>query len=138
MSDELILFSPWVYVSMENEEEFKEFIPGDPMITAYDIWPAVKVWAGDSVVHDPVISPINSDLKGLRNVTVFIGTEKVLYPDVTKMFRMLDNDVSNELIVGERMIHCYPLNPIEEARPARLFMPFNRNRDAVRTETAIF
>ena len=116
--DELILYSPWVDVSMENEEEFREFIPRDPMITAYDIWPAAKGWAGDRDVHDPLISPIFGDLKGLHNVTVFIGTEEVLYPDVTKMFHMLDNDVSNELIAGEGMIHCYPLNPIEESKPA--------------------
>ena len=116
--DELILYSPWVDVSMENEEEYKEFIPRDPMITSKDIWPAAKGWAGDRDIHDPMISPLFGDLKGLRNVTVFIGTEEVLYPDVTKMFHMLDNDISNELIVGEGMIHCYPLNPIEEAKSA--------------------
>ena len=118
LPDELILYSPWVDVSMENEEEYKEFIPKDPMITAGDLWPAAQGWAGDRNVHDPMISPIFGDLKGLHNVTVFIGTEEVLYPDVTKMFHMLDKDISNELIVGEGLIHCYPLDPVEEARPA--------------------
>ena len=94
--DELILYSPWVDVSMENEEEFKDLIPRDPMITANDIWPAAQGWAGDRDIHDPLISPIFGDLKGLRNVTVFLGTEEVLYPDVRKMFNMLDKDISNE------------------------------------------
>jgi len=40
---------------------------------------------------------------------------EVLYPDVTKMFRMLDQDVSYELIVGEGMIHIYPIYPIIES-----------------------
>ena len=112
--DELILFSPWVDVSMGNEE-IKDFISRDPMIGPEEVLPAARSWAGDRDMHDPLISPLFGDLKGLHNVTVFIGTEEVLYPDVTKMFHMLDADVSNELIVGEGMIHCYPLNPVEEA-----------------------
>ena len=70
-------------------------------------------WAGGLDIHDWHISPIFGDLKGIKNVTVFIGTDEVLYPDVTKMFHMLEPDVSNELIVGEGMNHCYPLGPIE-------------------------
>lgn len=31
---------------------------------------------------------------------------------------MLDEDDSNELIVGEEMNHVYPLFPIPEAKPA--------------------
>ena len=54
----------------------------------------------------------------LKNVTVFLGTDEVLYPDVTKMFHMLDKDVSNELIIGDGMNHVYLLNPIEEAEHA--------------------
>ena len=115
--DELILYSPWVDISMENEE-IKEYIPREPLLEAGTIWPAAKGWAADLDLHDPLVSPIYGDLKGLRNVTVFLGTEEILYPDVTKMFHMLDADVSNELIVGEEMFHCYPLAPIEEAKPA--------------------
>ena len=93
--DELILFSPWVDVSMGNEE-IKDFISRDPMIGPEEVLPAARGWAGDRDMHDPLISPLFGDLKGLRNVTVFIGTEEVLYPDVTKMFHMLDADVSND------------------------------------------
>ncbi len=37
---------------------------------------------------------------------------------MTKFFGMLDEDLSNELIVGEEMNHVYPLLPIKEAEPA--------------------
>ena len=114
LPDELILFSPWVDISMENED-IKKFLPRDPLVTENDTLPAAKGWAGDRDIHDPLVSPIYGDLKGIHNVTVFIGTEEALYPDAVKMFHMLDQDVSNELIVGEGMIHCYPLNPVEEA-----------------------
>ena len=43
------------------------------------------------------------------------GTDEIIYPDATKMFGMLDRDVSNELVVGEGMNHVYPLFPIKEA-----------------------
>ena len=35
-----------------------------------------------------------------------------------KLFRMLDVDPSNEIIIGEEMNHVYPLFPIREAKPA--------------------
>ena len=44
--------------------------------------------------------------------------DEIIYPDATKMFRMLDQDVTNELIVGEGMNHVYPLFPIKEAESA--------------------
>lgn len=117
MPDELILFSPWVDVTMENEE-IPKYQPIDPMISAPSAAAVAKRWSGDLDAHDPKISPIYGDMSGLRNVTVFIGTDEVLYPDAIKMFRKLDKDMSNELIVAEGMNHVYPLYPIEEAGPA--------------------
>ncbi len=114
MPDELILFSPWVDVSMENEE-IKDYQSKDPMLAAPSLLTAAKHWAGDKDIHDWQISPIYGDLTGLRNVTVFLGTDGILYPDGIKMFNKLDRDISNELIVGEGMNHVYPLYPIEEA-----------------------
>lgn len=115
--DELVLFSPLVDPSGENEQ-IKEYQPKDPMINFIPSPPFAMRWKGDLDIHDWHISPINGDLAGLRNVTVFIGTDEVLYPDVTKMFHMLDKDVSNELVVGEGMNHCWPLSPTEEAQSA--------------------
>ena len=114
MPDELIMFSPWVDVSMENEQ-IKEYQLKDPFLFADSLLPPGKRWAGDLDIHDPKVSPIYGDLTGIRNVTVFVGTDEIIYPDVTKMFGMLDEDESNELIVGEGMNHVYPLFPIKEA-----------------------
>ncbi|MBQ3302986.1 MAG: esterase, partial [Clostridia bacterium] len=51
-------------------------------------------------------------------VTIFVGTDGILYPDITKCFSLLDGDPSNELVIGEKMNHVYPLFPIPEAKPA--------------------
>ena len=118
LPDELILFSPWVDVSMENEEipAYQEI---DPFLFTGSLPPIAKRWAGDLDLHDWRVSPIYGDLAGIRNVTVFVGTDEIIYPDATKMFHMLDKDVTNELIVGEGMNHVYPLFPIKEAESAR-------------------
>ena len=117
MPDELILLSPWVDTTMENEE-IKNYESVDPFLTGSPLRRCADLWKGDLDVHDWRVSPIYGDLKGIRNVTVFVGTDGILYPDITRFFGMLDEDPTNELIVGEEMNHVYPLYPIPEARPA--------------------
>ena len=117
MPDELILLSPWVDISMENEQ-IKEYEPRDPFLPVTQLVMCANYWKGDLDLHDRRVSPIYGDLKGICNVTAFVGTCELLFPDVTKFFSMLDEDPSNELIVGEEMNHVYPLFPIKEAKPA--------------------
>ncbi|MDO5133763.1 MAG: alpha/beta hydrolase [Eubacteriales bacterium] len=117
LPDELVLLSPWVDVSMENEQ-IKEYEEVDPFLKVAPLVLCGEQWKGALDAHDWHVSPIYGDLKGIRNVTVFVGTDGIFYPDITKCFGMLDDDPSNELIVGEEMNHVYPLFPIPEARPA--------------------
>ena len=117
MPDRLILLSPWVDVSMDNEQ-IKEYESVDPFMKVTPLRDCAEEWKGDLDVHDWHLSPIYGDLKGIRNVTVFVGTDGIFYPDITKFFGMLDKDPSNELIIGEEMNHVYPLFPIPEAKPA--------------------
>ena len=127
MPDKMILLSPWVDASMENEE-IKDYESVDPFLSVKPLSSCADYWRGDLDVHDWHISPIYGDLKGIRNVTVFVGTDGIFYPDITKCFRMLDKDPSNELIVGEEMNHVYPLFPIPEAKPAvdKIIQTINR------------
>ena len=117
LPDRLILLSPWVDGSMENEQ-IREYEPVDPFLSVKPLRTCADLWKGDLDVHDWHISPIYGDLKSLRNVTVFVGTDGILYPDITKCFSLLDDDSSNELVIGEEMNHVYPLFPIPEAKPA--------------------
>ncbi len=117
MPDRLILLSPWVDVSLENEQ-IKAYESVDPFLKVTPLRDCAQLWKGDLDIHDWHVSPLYGDLKGIRNATVFVGTDEILYPDITKFFGMLDEDSSNELIVGEEMNHVYPLLPIPEAKPA--------------------
>ena len=117
LPDELILLSPWVDVAMENED-IAEYQKRDPFLSAESLRTPAKRWADDLDMHDWRVSPIFGDLKGIKNVLAFVGTDEIFYPDVKKFFGMLDPDNSNELVVGEGMNHVYPLYPIEEAEAA--------------------
>ena len=117
LPDELILLSPWVDVAMDNEQ-ISKYESRDPFLSVQRLKICAEEWKGDLDAHDWHVSPIYGDLKGIRNVTVFVGTSEIFFPDVTKFFRMLDRDPSNELIVGDEMNHVYPLFPIPEATPA--------------------
>ena len=113
----LALLSPWVDVAMDNEQ-IPKYESRDPFLSVQTLSVCAERWKDDLDAHDWRVSPIYGDLKGIRNVTVFVGTSEIFFPDVTKFFRMLDRDPSNQLIVGDEMNHVFPLFPIPEAEPA--------------------
>ena len=117
LPDELILLSPWVDVAMDNEQ-ISRYESRDPFLTVSSLSTCADKWKDGLDAHDWHVSPIYGDLKGIRNVTVFAGTSEIFFPDVTKFFRMLDRDPSNELIIGDEMNHVFPLFPIPEAKSA--------------------
>lgn len=115
--DELVLLSPWVDITMENPA-IEAFADKDPWLSVP--WAKVcgRSWAGGDDPHGFHVSPIYGDLAGIGNVTVLTGTKEVLLPDILKLYGMLERGIGNELIVGEDMMHVYPLMPIPEARAA--------------------
>ncbi|MBQ3892076.1 MAG: alpha/beta hydrolase [Mailhella sp.] len=117
MPDGLVLLSPWVDISLDNEQ-IGGYAPVDPFLSVQPLRLCARYWTGGLDMHDWHVSPIFGDLEGIRHVTVFTGTREILYPDITKFFSLLDDDPSNELIVGEGMVHVYPLFPIPEAELA--------------------
>ena len=118
MPDELILLSPWVDVTMENPAT-KVYVDEDPWLAVFALSACAQSWAADNDPHDYQISPINGDLQGIGNVTVFTGTREALLPDTLKLYERLGRDETNELIVGRDMLHVYPLMPTPEAKQAR-------------------
>ncbi|MBQ8160549.1 MAG: alpha/beta hydrolase [Clostridia bacterium] len=116
--DKLILFSPWMDVSMSNAEAEK-YEDADPMLSAYGLVEMGKRWAGELDLQDYRISPIFGDISALQNVSLFVGTREIFYPDVTAFYNMLQEQaISCKLFVGEGMNHVYPFYPIPEAGEA--------------------
>ncbi len=125
--DRLILFSPWLDISMANPDA-ADYESVDPMLSAYGLVEMGKCWAGDLPLTDYRLSPIYGDVSVLQNVTLFVGTREIFYPDVTAFYRMLqEQGVESELYIGEGMNHVYPVYPIPEADTA-----FDRVAAAIR------
>ena len=116
--DKLILFSPWMDISMSNPAA-ADYEAADPMLSAYGLIEMGKCWAGDLDLHDYKVSPIFGDISCLQNVYLFVGTREIFYPDVTDFYGMLQAlSINTELVIGEGLNHVYPLYPIPEADDA--------------------
>ena len=114
----MILISPWVDVTMSNSD-IKEYVELDPMPGIDGLRRMGEVWANGLEVTDPCVSPVYGNLSGLGRVTLRTGTREILYPDTLLLANKLKQaGVDCNLIVGERMIHCYPICPVPEAKPA--------------------
>ena len=125
----LILLSPCVDATLENPD-IKEYEEVDPMLTP-KLFNAGIPWVGEDYSNLLDKAPENSrlrtaehsaifgDLSVLRNVTSFVGTHEIFYPDVAKFHqKLLEAGVNSRLIVGEGMNHVWPCYPIPEARDA--------------------
>lgn len=116
---ELILLSPWVDASAENEE-IKEIDPHDPMLDEYGLVEIGKLWAGDLDVHDPMVSPIYGTFENLGHITMFASTRDILCPDDIKLSEMLtEQGIEHTFVLEEGLNHPYALFPIPEANDAR-------------------
>ena len=116
--DKLILFSPWLDVSMSNPDA-ANYEKADPMLSAYGLIEMGKCWAGDLDIQDYKVSPIFGDISTLHDVYLFVGTREIFYPDIMRFHEMLAKQGSiTQLYIGEGMNHVYPLYPIPEAEDA--------------------
>ena len=114
--DELLLFSPWVDVSMTNADASKI---DDPLLTITMSKLCGKAWAGTLPLDDYRVSPLYGDVSKLKNVTIYTGTKEIFYPDILLLIEKLKNhNINLETHIGINMMHTYPFYKILEARQA--------------------
>ena len=118
--DELILLSPWVDATMSNKEMW-DYDKVDPMLSIEKARYIGKNWAGKNGPEDYRVSPLFGNMKNLKNVTIFVGTREVFYPDNILLHKKLEELKSPNLrlIVGEKQNHVYPAYPTREAKKAQ-------------------
>lgn len=118
LPERLILFSPWVDVSMDNPD-ILDYVAVEPMLHLELITIHGQYWAGGGDTHDWHVSPLYGDMRSLPPVTIYCGTRELLYPDI-----MLARDalgaagVEVDMHIGRGMNHDYPLMPLPEAETA--------------------
>ena len=114
----LILLSPWVDVSMDNPEA-ADLVSVEPLLHLDLMRVHGRWWAGALDVHDPRVSPLYGDMRGLPPVTLYCGTRELLCPDIRLCRDRLEAaGVEVALHIGRGLNHDYPLMPIPEAEAA--------------------
>ena len=118
LPEHLILFSPWVDVSMDNPD-IADYLAVEPMLHLELVKVHGQYWAGSAGTHHWQVSPLFGDMAGLPPVTVYCGTRELLYPDIRLAYgKLTDAGVDATLRVGTGLNHDWPLMPIPEADEA--------------------
>lgn len=114
----IITFSPWLDLTMENPE-IKEYEKVDPWLRLASSLPIARSWANGTELTDYRISPTFGDFEGLNNVSIFVGTREILYPDIILFTeKMKEKGMDFQLFIGEGLNHVYPIFPIPEGAEA--------------------
>lgn len=115
MPNNIIVFSPWVDISMHNNYDDSD----DPILGNIGLKEIGKRWAGNLDTDDYRVSPYYGDNSNLPRTLIFVGSNEIFYNDVKEYYEKLVNDgVDGELIIGDGLFHIYPLFPIPEALSA--------------------
>ncbi len=85
---QIILFSPWLDVSMSNPDVAK-YADRDPILHVNSLKIAGKQYAGELDTAHYWVSPIYGDFSRIGKVALFAGTHEVMVADARKLSRML-------------------------------------------------
>lgn len=109
----LLLSAPWLDGGVTDPWT----TPRDPWLGAPGLRHAADLYRGDLPVEHPFISPLFGELGGLGTIVVASGTRDVLHRDALRLEERCPSPV--RVLVGEGLLHNYPLLPIPEAHAAR-------------------
>ncbi|KRN34217.1 hypothetical protein IV36_GL000011 [Liquorilactobacillus mali] len=112
---QVILLSPWLDVSLENSEIAK-IAKKDPLLNLEELRFEGEYYAGCESLKNPIVSPIYGDLADLPPITIFGGTNDILYPDMKLFTEKAKQNV--RLITYEGMFHVFPFFPLPESKRA--------------------
>lgn len=114
----VVLLSPWLDVSMSNEE-IQSYDEKDVFLNLEVLKEAGRRYAGSLSLDDFRVSPIYGDLTNLGKVFVLYGSDEVLRPDCHKLCNEI-NAVGSEFVGIEylQMQHDWIVFPIPEQERA--------------------
>ena len=118
--DGLVLYAPWVDVTMTNPA-IQDVQPRDKILRVPGAAWAGRAWAGDLDPADPRVSPLYGDPTGLPPMRVFQGDADILGPDAIEFVRMAARagvDVRARVEPGGFHVYVLCVPAIPEARAA--------------------
>lgn len=84
LPEQIILFSPWLDVSMSNPQMLS-IEKDDTILSIKGMKSAGEKYTGTAGLKDFRVSPLLGNMKGLCMISVFTGTHDILNPDVQRL-----------------------------------------------------
>jgi len=112
-----ILFSPWLDLSMQNQEIKNQEVL-DKILPLNALIEAGKKYAGGDNTGNYLLSPIHGDLASVNNTLIFYGTHELFYPDCKKLAEQTRNFGNFVFHEFTEMQHDWVIFPIPEAKQA--------------------
>ncbi|MEV6253093.1 MULTISPECIES: alpha/beta hydrolase [unclassified Nocardia] len=114
-----VLIAPALDLSLTNPE-IEVVQPRDPWLGVAGSRVFIEHWRGDLELADPRVSPLAADPRGLGPLTVFCGTDDILWPDTLLLVEAARGaGVVVDYHEAPGLPHVYPLTPTPEGRAAR-------------------
>ncbi|MBW4041209.1 MAG: alpha/beta hydrolase [Acidobacteria bacterium] len=108
----LLLSAPWLDGGVTEPWTS----PRDPWLAAPGLRHAADLYRDDLPIDHPFVSPLLGDLRGLGAIVAASGTRDVLHRDTLRLEERCPSPV--RVLVGDGLLHNWPLLPIPEARRA--------------------
>lgn len=115
---QIILFSPWLDIGLSNKR-IVEYEKRDVILDAEALREIGDKYRGEIPADHYLVSPKFGDLTGVGPVSIFYGTEEILYPDCVAFCE--EQTRAGFAVTGyeyENMQHDWVILPIEEAKKA--------------------
>jgi acetyl esterase/lipase len=106
-----VCISPWTDLTLSGES-IQTKAAADPMLNANLLAIYAKYYSGSADTHDPLISPLFGELKGLPPLLIHVGTDEILLDDAQRLFenaRKAGVDVT--LKTWDGMFHVFQIIP---------------------------
>ena len=91
---EIILFSPWLDITMSNPD-LEWTAKNDQLLSVAGLKSAGQKYGGNTDLKDFRLSPLYGNFKGLCRISIFFGTNDILVADVRKLKQMLKDQQYN-------------------------------------------
>lgn len=115
----IILFSPMMDCKLDNPE-IPNFQGKDLLLALETLKVKVESYAGSyENLENYLVSPIYGDFDNLAPITIFMGTEEILLPDVLDFVNTYQNKIPLEYYEYDNMLHAFAIFPIPEGKEVR-------------------
>lgn len=114
----IVLHSAWLDVRGEDPR-YKKLEKLDPMLGVLGAQELGRMWANDLDLRDYKVSPLHGELRGIGQITLFVGTGELLLVDAQMLLeKVKQQEIPINYFEYPKMNHAFPVFPIPEAKKA--------------------